>query len=801
MGNPIFKFTLTHAVAGSIQISEPDGWKKAVLKLERHDEYHSLIEYFEGAFIFYGNNGVVNGGLDFIRAIERQYGFEAIITILIQVSFDSGNNYSNIFNGQLDLTGIQQVKDNKIEVPVIRNDFWTKFILRNETPVDIQSTTTLDGSACSNGNVINLNLSSQAITQSTQDTQEVRDDMGADWTGTPASASPNIDFNQNQYVTFDLDTNIIDEITTRFHYGTNVRDDLPLPVFVLDYGGQYTFEISISMTFKNLQTGGPVHYEYTSMSVLSPTFQHAFRLYIQINDDAAIEIPYTSHSQTVSPVTSTGLFTPTSPGLDAWDNFYYLDTLNLAANDEVRIYLRVENGAKFYEQYNGVSALLFQPVILGADNSNIQWSGLVTDLPFQAVGAPASDPVIPSFIKITASTTYKETTAPSFFVHDVGFKILNRILDSSNPFYSKYFGGSHTLGTYPSDGCAQMFTLTRGLQLRDYSLTEKPFSISFSQFWKGLNPIFNLGICYETISNEVIRMEDKAHFYDKTSISVYIDDVRDIVREYDASRIFNLVEIGYNKGQGETASGLDDPQTKHTYATIIKKIKNTITLFSDFIAASLLIENTRRTTRIKSADYKYDDDTFIIAIKETSDTSPNSFWPELSENFNSVTNLLSPETRYNISLTPLRNLIRWYNYLSGCLQKYLTSSFKFTYGEGNTAMQSDYSGSAPGMCYNKIADNLSENGDLSLSYNSVLGFLHLPDLFTINIDLSWEQYSAIRANHKKAIGISQTNTGHKKFFIKTLEYTICEAKAKITCWPAEEMVIQVIDTTTDNICQ
>ncbi len=790
IGNPIFRFTLNNSVDGSLIISEPDGWTKSILKLERHEDYHSLIEYFTGSFIFYGNNGDLNGGIDYILAIERAQGFEAIITILIEVSFDSGETYNTIFNGQLDLTGIQHIKDNKIEVPIIRNDFWTKFILRNEIPVAINSNDNLDGGSSATGDIVTLNLSSQIINQSMEDDQDIRNDMGNDWTGTPPSASPNIDFNQNQYVTFDLDKNIIDEITTRFHYGTNVTDDLPLPIFVLEFDGKYTIEISISITFKNLQTGGPVHYEYTSMSVLSATFQHAFRLYIQINDDAPIEIPYTSHSQAVTPFTSTHTFTPTSPGLDAWDNFYYLDTLDLLRNDNIRIYFKVENAAKFYEQYNGVSALLFQPVILGVDNSNIQWSDLVTNLPFQATGPPASDPVIPSFIKVKAGTLFKETQSESFFAHDVAFKVLDRILDNSLPLYSEYFGGSHTLGTYSQDGCAQLFTLTRGLQLRQYSLSEKPFSISFKQFWGGMNPIFNLGLCYETISsNEVIRLEDKGHFYDKINISVYIDNVRDIVREYDVSRIFNSVEIGYNKWQDQIISGLDDPQTKHTYATVIKKIKNNITLYSDFIAASLAIENTRRTNKVKSSDYKFDDDTFIIAVKET---DPGIFFPELDENFDSVTNLLNSETRYNISLTPLRNLIRWYNYLSGCLQKYLSGSFKFTYGEGNFDMQSDYSGSADGICYNKISDNLAENGDLSLSYNSLLGFLHLPDLFTITIDLSWEDYLAIRTNHKKAIGISQTTTGHKKFFIKSLEYTICESKAKIIAWSAEEFVIQII---------
>jgi len=49
-GNPQFKFTLSHAIKGTLEISEPINWVNAVLKLERHEDFHSLIEYFDGAF-------------------------------------------------------------------------------------------------------------------------------------------------------------------------------------------------------------------------------------------------------------------------------------------------------------------------------------------------------------------------------------------------------------------------------------------------------------------------------------------------------------------------------------------------------------------------------------------------------------------------------------------------------------------------------------------------------------------------------------------------------------------------------
>src|SRR5690606_12171926 len=111
-----------------------------------------------------------------------------------------------------------------------------------------------------------------------------------------------------------------------------------------------------------------------------------------------------------------------------------------------------------------------------------------------------------------------------------------------------------------------------------------------------------------------------------------------------------------------------------------------IPIRSGFIAASLTIETTRRTTIKKSSDYKYDNDTFIITINPE-ELSPESYNPELDENFDSVDNLLYSDSRYNLILTPLRNLLRWMDYLTIGLQSYLDSSIKFQSGEGNFDMQ------------------------------------------------------------------------------------------------------------------
>src|SRR5690348_1601777 len=121
------RFALTHSVLGTVYISEPDGWADAVMKLERHPEFHSLIEYFEGSFIFYGT------AAEFISQVESDYGFDAELQIDITYSRDDVT-FESVFSGQLDISESVAMPDGKIQVPIIRNDFWAKFINRLDTP-------------------------------------------------------------------------------------------------------------------------------------------------------------------------------------------------------------------------------------------------------------------------------------------------------------------------------------------------------------------------------------------------------------------------------------------------------------------------------------------------------------------------------------------------------------------------------------------------------------------------------------------------------------------------------------------
>lgn len=830
MGLPICRFTLSHAVLGSRVISEPDGWKDAILKLERHEDFHSLLEFFEGTFIFYGSNGVDDGGIDFIKNVENVYGFDATLNITIEISFDAVT-YQQVFNGLLDLSELQEVKDNKMEVPIIRNDFWSKFKSRIETPVNIKSATSLDGTAVDVIDNITLNLTNQKIRyngeyrwdESVTYVEDTQLGFQLDWDKTIT----------DDLAKFTLPRVKVDTISP---IGAEVA-----PIFEAPWDGLYTFDIryEVSDLAAGPVWGTPTWNTYISKLDDWDNQQQFTETTVTYGSDA-VSVREFLGSMILKKGDQVVIYGDGSDdgdddtvfGETRWD---YKLTCELATTGNITLSgeqtidgvltttsivlvkdqaNQAENGAyvsgpgawvRTVDLNTAAEFLLAAEYVSSGDiNAGTAWkqTGVVNTLGVDAVVwefLPVSDERFRPYpgttpdchLIITADTTFADTTCQAFLLHDAAGSILDRIIGQNDTFYSEFFGSTVTnYRTYDASGCGWRNALSLGLHIKGYTLTEKLIFLSFDKWWKGTNPMFNLSLGYETINGvEVIRIEEKDHQYDQTSVSVYIDNVRDIIREYDPSRIFKKIDIGYSKWQSEQISGIDDPQTKHTYATRFEKVGTDLTLYSEFIGASLAWEIMRRKSFEKSKDYKYDDDVFVVCLNGTP-VSADVYVPELDENFNSITNLLNSDTRYNSIHTPMRMLLRWGNYFTGALQKYVTSdSFRFVSAEGNYDMRSDYSCSTGGQCIAVICDDIGESENISLgapgNYNSVIGYIHLPEKYTINIDLSWDDYAAIRNNRKKAIAVSQTETNHKKYFIKELEYSVCLSKAKIVMWAAE----------------
>lgn len=761
----IYEFTLSHPVLGTLTISEPGGWLTTKIRLERHNDFKSIIEYFGGGqdddnagdFTFYGDNGVINGGIDFIREAIRSYGADTDVNVTIRLSFD-GYTFNDVFVGQLALWAAKFIPDNKVQIPIIRNNFWTKFINRLSTPVDLQGESSLDSEDVNNFDSVTLNLTPQILRTkylNEQDEGEI-------------SELPGVGYYQ-----ITPDGIVLDEIEDTYNLPFALNPDIPVWWLEAYYAGEYTFNIRIEVSQLVNVLGNEVLTEFVSGGINSPnTF-----VFVK-NGDTPIDFTRVDNAGTYN---GTNIYscwdTPPGGGVIALGStvFTYSTVLQLNKGDVIRIYLNRTSGS------DNVKAFLWGKQGVPCLDSSFQAKDAQSGLP------PGME-LVPTYFDVVAQTVFPETDASSFLIHDAGGQICDRIISQNDSFYSEYLGSDLTLyRQYEQNGCGWEFIIAKGLQLRQYSLIEKPFFLSFIQWWNGINPILNLGLGYESVNgDEVIRVERVEYFYDRSQVSINISNIREISYTYDESVTLKTVKNGYKQWQSENISGIDDSQTKHTRASRLQKAGREMIDESDFIGASLAIETTRRMTRQKSADYKFDDNTFIVSINPV-EVSPMNYEPKLDENFSSITNLLNSYTRYNSLITPARNFFRRLSLYSIGVQDYISSFFKFTGGEGNYDMTSDYDTSDG--C-DQVMSPVSEKMDIPVSSEA----LHRNELFEMVVPMEWEDYLTIRDNRNYPIGVSQTDSGHVKMFIKDLTFEPFKSRATINAWTTEPFEIKVIQT-------
>lgn len=741
------RVTLTDQLNNSVVISEPGGWDTASLGLVRHPQLLSCIEYFKSSFQLYGSNGSEDGGRDWVLAVEKRDGPDALIGVLVEIDSNNDLNYRTAFSGNLGVGLFIETlnQDHLLQVVFGNSDFWSKIMARWQTQVDLLSLADLDGNVITATPKFTLPLPSQIIHKT----------FLKQTTGDPTSSY--LDFFAGApitlYLKFDLNNITLDEIEGRQNYPTQIVAFNPVTDSKYDFkvkerGGYTFFSRPLFKITTDVNINGNVKWWITTGKPGAYTNQQ-------------IGITYSFVAKGF-----TSAIEELNPDLNLIINNYLV---NLEVGDEIYIYgefnITVTGGG------GGVNA---------------------TYIPGDAAHLTTS-PYVATF-QIRADTVAPNSTTEAFHTHDVAAGILDRISGRTGLFYSGYLGHQWTSRVYGATGCGSLKSNMKGLHIRGNSLVDKPFSPSMKDWMDGINPIDCLGLGPEKLAGaDIVRCEQAPYFFDDSAMSILFSNVQTIKRSYDPDHQFNSVDYGYAKWQSQASSGvgspsgIDDPQSQGTRNTIFKIIGKKFKILSTWLGASLSIETMRRLGLLASANYTYDDDIVVICLHSNGD---GTFRPELDENYSAITNLLNSPTRYNTSISSTRNFRRWLTYLSGCLQSYTSSVFSFVPGQGNYTMTSTKTTSCPG---DDTGEVVAENGDVAVGDE----FLFLPMPFEIDHYMDFDDYVTLVANKNLAIGISQTDSGHKPFFIDDtsgLEYNIATGLIHLKAWPKEAFDIMVPET-------
>lgn len=397
-------------------------------------------------------------------------------------------------------------------------------------------------------------------------------------------------------------------------------------------------------------------------------------------------------------------------------------------------------------------------------NGNYERRLLVSKFAYVAEGYVGSN----SSISIRSVTTQSPSTCEGYLVYEALNRVAESITGRVDAIRSDYFGRTNSVPkSYSDNGCEAFTFYTNGKNIRN--LTDRdgnkfPINMSFSDLFQDLNQKRCLGMRIErTDGLDYIRIEPVEYFYTNESFITF-SDVANIREEVAIQRLYNDFEIGYNRWEIENLNGIDEFNTKRNYAISSRNIKQKLQATTNYVAGGYAIEMTRRIQGSTSptTDWKYDDENFCIALNRISvtsdlysDASATYQAGEVSERdelYDSVTNVISPETAYNLRFSPAECAMYWFKKLAPALLLKDDQRLKFQSGTGNVLMTKTRS--EDDLC-TIVQSSLAENQNIDSSASTFLDLsriaLFTPTWIYFENPLSYNEFISIRENSNKAI--------------------------------------------------
>jgi hypothetical protein len=292
--------------------------------------------------------------------------------------------------------------------------------------------------------------------------------------------------------------------------------------------------------------------------------------------------------------------------------------------------------------------------------------------------------------------------------------------------------------------CLARYSITKGSFLRNVIEPSVPqLFTSFEFMFDNCRKIFNIGWGFDNNETELLIGNINDFYLGSVVADVGLVNKATFTTAKDL--IYGTITIGYNKWEAEEYNGLDEMNTERQYRRNINSNPSELDLMADIISAGYTIEVTRRKNQAETgtSDWRYDDDLFIINTFEDEGQLYAYRGVDLSPAF-----VYSPATRMNFTLTPVRNLMRWFRTLAAPTPTVTNESLKFTSGTGNFRAGGQMTTSCPvedqQIFENSIINStLFQSGYINPIWKTIYATFEAP--------LSMVQFEAIKTNVYGAI--------------------------------------------------
>jgi hypothetical protein len=365
-------------------------------------------------------------------------------------------------------------------------------------------------------------------------------------------------------------------------------------------------------------------------------------------------------------------------------------------------------------------------------------------------------------IQFVGATEFPETTHRAFPVYEALDKIIEGSTGNAGDLRSDFFGRTDSAPlSYLVDGDGALSALTSGYLLREQFtlLKSRDLFYSLDQAFINLNAIYNIGmgVVFEGGSS-VVRIEEIDYFY-QNEIVFIAQDIRGFSKKLATEKYWKSIKVGYQEWQAEDAdiSGSDEFNSLRQFTLPLANSKSEISIISNFIAATYIIESKRRQRFLAGEDIneqsnlQYDEGTYIIRYIRNGGIIEG-------ETTTTVSNVNNADNVLNVRISPARMIRNHLNVIAGGLINNPTQQINFTSGEGNYKMTSttDFG-----------AASITEDADIT----TFPVRLFAPEEYSFEAQMLWSDIQAVAANPYGLIQfINPITNENEAGYIKSLDW-------------------------------
>jgi hypothetical protein len=375
------------------------------------------------------------------------------------------------------------------------------------------------------------------------------------------------------------------------------------------------------------------------------------------------------------------------------------------------------------------------------------------------------------YLRLWQHSAFEATPAKVYFVNEAFARVTEALTDGCMTAKSDYFGRTdsqpYASGT---DGCAGGHAISNGLLIRrfvDASGKQPKMVVSLTDLFKGMNALHNIGMGVEADTDRGggalrMRIEPKKYFYQDTTI-LTCDNVDNLVVMAVPERYISTVKGGYANWGAPTYNGLDDMHSNREYRTTQDQNRATLDLTCNMVASTYSIELTRREYGRSAADWKYDNNIFVIHHKR--DGSNLVVDTDITSQSGTES-----DVAYNVFITPIRNMMRHIMNIFNTYRDVLGGVLKFTNGTGNYNATINYSHGCDPANGNALIE--SRDIDYSIFADAVANHpLYRPEQVKFNYPMSYADWQTVQANPYGLVAYSVNGGSLQYGWIEDLKYS------------------------------